>query len=116
MGVIPRWTMIGNCRALSPCGNTPASVAKFLGEDERRLYELIWMYTMFPGRGFNVKPQLISRIEDRNGNVLMAVGPQISEVISEVTAYTMCKMMGGAVRFGTATRMNSYGIKLPAFW
>jgi penicillin-binding protein 1A len=82
-----------------------------LGSCDLSLYEMIWMYTMFPGRGFNVKPQLISRIEDRNGNVLLAVGPQISEVISEVTAYTMCKMMGGAIRMGTATRMNSYGIK-----
>ncbi|TAD82594.1 MAG: penicillin-binding protein [Bacteroidetes bacterium] len=82
-----------------------------LGSCDISLYELMWMYTMFPGRGFNTRPQFISRIEDRNGNVLMAVGPEISEVISEVTAYTMCKMMGGAVKFGTATAMQKYGVK-----
>jgi penicillin-binding protein 1A len=82
-----------------------------LGSCDLSLYELIWMYTMFPGRGFNIKPQTVTRIEDRNGNVIVAVGPDISEVISEVTAYTMCKMMGGAIKFGTATRMNSYGIR-----
>ncbi len=81
-----------------------------LGSCDLSLYELMWMYTMFPGRGFNVRPQFISRIEDRNGNVLVNVAPQIKEVISEVTAYTMCKMMGGAIKFGTATRMNAYGI------
>ena len=31
MGVMPRATMMGNCRALSPCGNTPASVANTMG-------------------------------------------------------------------------------------
>ncbi|MCU0395790.1 MAG: transglycosylase domain-containing protein, partial [Chitinophagaceae bacterium] len=82
-----------------------------LGSCDLSLYELMWMYTMFPGRGFNTKPQFISRIEDRNGNILVNVAPQIKEVISEVTAYTMCKMMGGALRYGTATRMNAYGIQ-----
>jgi penicillin-binding protein 1A len=81
-----------------------------LGSCDLSLYELMWMYTMFPGRGFNTRPQFISRIEDRNGNIIVNVAPQIKEVISEVTAYTMCKMMGGAVKFGTATRMNAYGI------
>jgi penicillin-binding protein 1A len=82
-----------------------------LGSCDLSLYEMMWMYTMFPGRGFNTKPQFISRIEDRNGNVLVNVSPQIKEVISEVTAYTMCKMMNGAVKFGTATRMNAYGVR-----
>ena len=31
MGVMPRATMIGNWRALSPCGNTPESVANTMG-------------------------------------------------------------------------------------
>ncbi|MCA0381770.1 MAG: penicillin-binding protein [Bacteroidetes bacterium] len=82
-----------------------------LGSCDLSLYEMMWMYTMFPGRGFNTKPQFISRIEDRNGNVIVNVAPQIKEVISEVAAYNMCKMMGGAVKFGTATRMNAYGVK-----
>jgi penicillin-binding protein 1A len=67
---------------------------------------------MFPGRGFNVKPQIITRIEDRNGNVLATSAPQIKEVISEVSAYTMAKMMQGAIQFGTATRMKNYGLKV----
>ena len=31
IGVMPRATMMGNWRALSPCGNTPASVANTMG-------------------------------------------------------------------------------------
>jgi penicillin-binding protein 1A len=96
------------CQVQTPIDPYP-SIA--LGSCDLSLYEMMWMYTMFPGRGFNTKPQFISRIEDRNGNVLVRVDPVIKEVVSEVTAYTMCKMMNGAVKFGTATRMNSYGIK-----
>ncbi len=82
-----------------------------LGSCDLSLYEMMWMYTMFAGRGFNTKPQFITRIEDRNGNVLVQVQQQHKEVISEVTAYTMAKMMGGAIKFGTARDFNSYGIK-----
>lgn len=83
-----------------------------LGSCDLSLYEMIWMYSMFPGRGFNVKPQIITRIEDRNGNILISSTPQIKEVISEVTAYTVAKMMMGAVQFGTATRLKSYGLNV----
>jgi penicillin-binding protein 1A len=83
-----------------------------LGSCDLSLYEMMWMYTMFPGRGFNTKPQIITRIEDRNGNVIATSEPKIQEVISEITAYTMAKMMMGAVQFGTATRLKSYGLKV----
>lgn len=83
-----------------------------LGSCDLSLYEMIWMYSMFPGRGFNIKPQFISRIEDRNGNVIATATPEITEVISEITAYTMAKMMMGAINFGTATRMKNYGLKV----
>ncbi|MDA3614421.1 transglycosylase domain-containing protein [Polluticaenibacter yanchengensis] len=81
-----------------------------LGSCDLSLFEMMWMYSMFPGRGFNVKPQIITRIEDRNGNLLVNVLPQIEEVISENTAYTMAKMMTGAAKYGTATRMKNYKI------
>ena len=84
--------------------------ANGLGACDLSLYEMMWMYTMFPGRGFNMKPQIITRIEDRNGNVLVNIQPDLKEVVSEITAYTMCKMMTGAVQYGTAARLKSYNI------
>jgi penicillin-binding protein 1A len=100
---------LNRCQVQTPLRPFPSMA---LGSCDLSLYELMWMYTMFPGRGFNVKPQFITRIEDRNGNVLAASAPQIKEVISEVTAYTMAKMMMGAVQFGTATRLKSYGLNV----
>jgi len=73
-----------------------------LGACDLSLYEMLWGYTMFPAGGFSTKPIYITRIEDKNGNVLARFEPERKEVINEVTAYTMAKMMQGPVDYGTA--------------
>ena len=75
-----------------------------LGSCDLSLFEMMWSYSIFPGRGFSTKPYFISRIEDRNGNVIKRFDYSTNrkEVISEVTAYNMAKMMEGPVTKGTA--------------
>jgi penicillin-binding protein 1A len=82
-----------------------------LGACEISLFEMMQAYSMFPGRGFNVKPMFITRIEDKNGNVLEQFMPQRKEIISEVAAYSVIKMMQGVTQFGTGRRIWSYGVK-----
>lgn len=82
-----------------------------LGSADLSLVEMVQAYSMFPGRGFNVKPYFISRIEDRNGNVLASFRAQTKEVISETEAYIMTKMLQGVVDFGTGRALRgAYGI------
>ena len=82
-----------------------------IGSCEISLYEMMQAYSMFPGRGFNTKPLFITRIEDRNGNTLENFAPQRKEVISDVTAYSLIKMMQGVVDFGTARNLKmSYDV------
>jgi penicillin-binding protein 1A len=81
-----------------------------LGAQEISLYEMMQAYSMFPGRGFNVKPMYIIRIEDKNGNVIQTNLPQRKEVISDATAYSVISMMEGVMQFGTGRRMWSYGV------
>lgn len=78
-----------------------------LGVPELSLYELIGAYTIFPNKGVYTQPILVSRIEDKNGNLLTTVQPQKAEVISEHTAYLMLQMLKGVVRSGTASRLVS---------
>jgi penicillin-binding protein 1A len=67
---------------------------------------------MFPNRGFSTDPIIISRIEDKNGNVLESFQPESKQVISEPDAYTMYKMMQGVVDFGTGHAMRDrFGIR-----
>jgi penicillin-binding protein 1A len=77
-----------------------------LGAVEISLYEMLWGYTMFPSGGFSTKPYYISRIEDKNGNVLARFDTERKEVISQNTAYTMCRMMQGTVDIGTAAGLR----------
>lgn len=81
-----------------------------LGSCEISLYEMMQAYSMLPGRGFNVKPLFITRIEDRNGNVLESFTPQRREVISDVTAYSVIRMMQGVMTSGTGRSIWGYGV------
>jgi penicillin-binding protein 1A len=71
---------------------------------------MMWAYSIFGGRGFSTKPYFISRIEDRNGNVIVrfdnGVNRASKEVIDEVTAYTMVQVMQGTVDRGTAAGLR----------
>ncbi|TCJ17594.1 penicillin-binding protein [Flaviaesturariibacter flavus] len=88
--------------------NIPTKVEPFpsiaLGSCDLSLFEMMWGYTIFPGRGYSTRPKLITRIEDRNGNVIKRVDMSADrkEAISEVTAYNMTRLMEGPVTKGTA--------------
>lgn len=83
-----------------------------LGVSDVSLYEMLWSYTMFPTNGMNTRPLYITKIEDRNGNIIKSFVPQQKELIPASTAYTMVKMMQGVVNHGTAQRLrNRYGIQ-----
>jgi penicillin-binding protein 1A len=80
-----------------------------LGTCDLSMYEMLWAYTMFAGGGFSTKPVSISRIEDRNGNVIKRFDytQNRKEVLSEATAYTMARMMQGTVDKGTARGLRT---------
>lgn len=78
-----------------------------LGAVELSLYEMMQGYSMFPGHGFNARPLMVARIEDKNGNVIENFLPaQRKEVINEVTAYSLALMMEGVVKNGTGQRLG----------
>ncbi|MEN9685681.1 MAG: hypothetical protein RLZZ28_1467 [Bacteroidota bacterium] len=88
----------------------PAYPSIGIGACELSLYEMMQGYSMFPGRGFNAKPMYITRIEDRNGNVLATFTPHRKEIISDVTAYSVIKMMQGVMTNGTGAGIWAYDI------
>jgi len=91
------------------CGiksNIPIVPSIALGSADIQLFEMLRAYTMFPNRGFNTEPVFISRIEDKNGNVLQTFESESKQVISEVDAYTMYKMMQGVIDYGTGHSMR----------
>jgi penicillin-binding protein 1A len=82
-----------------------------LGSADISLFEMIQAYSIFPGRGFNVKPFFVTRIEDKNGNVLANFRTETKEVVNETEAFIMTKMLQGVVDYGTGRALRgAYGI------
>ena len=59
------------------------------------LYEILGAYSTFVNQGNHTQPFFISRIEDKNGNVLQQFVPEIKEALNEETAYLMLHMLRG---------------------
>ncbi len=98
--------------------DTPAYPSIALGTAEVSLLELTSAYTTFANAGVHIDPIAITRIEDKEGNVLIEYYPEYSqEVISPETAYIMVDMMRGVIRggdgyHGTGVRLrNVYGVR-----
>jgi penicillin-binding protein 1A len=68
-----------------------------LGVSDVSLYELAGAYATFVNSGIYTEPYYISRIEDKNGNVIENFVPKTREAISEQTAYKMIYMLQGGV-------------------
>lgn len=73
-----------------------------LGAFEVRLIELVSAYTVFPNRGIRIEPYFITRIEDKEGNILEEAKMESEEVISPQMAYMMTYLLEGVVDRGTA--------------
>ena len=56
--------------------------------------------------GVYTEPSFVTRIEDRNGNLLATFNPKESEAISEQTAYLMINLLQGVVQDGTGRRVR----------
>ncbi|WP_216859095.1 penicillin-binding protein 1A [Hymenobacter citatus] len=61
------------------------------------VYEMVNAYSTFVNQGFRSEPRLITRIEDRNGNVIAQFDPRQKRVISAETAWLMTYMLRGGM-------------------
>lgn len=78
----------------------------FLGTSDITLYELVGSYATFDNKGVYTEPIFVTRIEDKDGNVLFKFIPRIEEAISEENAYLMLNLLEGVVKEGTAGRLR----------
>ena len=88
----------------------PPYTSLALGAAEIPMLQMLQAYTMFPNKGFNTELAFITRIEDKNGNLLEEFITEKKQVINEQDAYTMVKLMEGVVEIGTGRSLNGYDI------
>jgi penicillin-binding protein 1A len=78
----------------------------FLGTSDIKLEEMVGAYGTFANKGVYTRPMYVTRIEDKNGNVISKFTPKIEEVMSEETSYLMLYLLQRVVTNGTAMRMR----------
>ncbi|MBN1414147.1 MAG: transglycosylase domain-containing protein [Bacteroidales bacterium] len=76
------------------------------GTSDVSVAEMVSSYATFANKGEHTKPVYVTRIEDKNGNVLSEFRPERMESINEKTAYLMLDLMQGVADFGTAVRLR----------
>jgi penicillin-binding protein 1A len=74
-----------------------------LGVSDVSLYELVGAYGSFVNEGIYTEPRYITRIEDKNGNVLFSAIPKSRQAMSEETAYKIIYMLRGGVEIEGGT-------------
>lgn len=77
-----------------------------VGSAEVKLSEMIGAYGSYPNKGVWVEPIFVTRIEDKNGNIISIIKPKKREAIDENTAFRMVELMRGVVDYGTSTRIR----------
>jgi penicillin-binding protein 1A len=80
-----------------------------LGSSGISLLELTKAYSVFANEGFLVGPVFVTKIVDRDGNVIEETVPDRKKAIEKATAYLMTNLLEGVVQNGTGWRVKALG-------
>ena len=95
-------TGVEYCRKFGITSTIYPYLSLSLGTFEVNMVELVSAFTTFPNAGVRVQPYFITRIEDKEGNILEECKIESEEVISPQIAYIMTTLLKGVVQRGTA--------------
>jgi len=79
------------------------------GSSDVSLYEMCGAYGTFVNSGKWTEPVYLTRIEDKNGNLLLNFVPKSRDIISEETAYLMVHLLKGGADIKGGT--SYYGLR-----
>ena len=96
-------------RKLGIASNLSRDLSIALGSSGVSLLELVNAYSVFNNSGYLVEPVFITKIIDRDGNVLEESVPTKEKAIEKTTAYIMTNLLEGVVQNGTGWRAKALG-------
>lgn len=79
----------------------------FLGTSDITLEEMVGAYGTYANKGVYTKPMYVTRIEDKNGNVISRFNTRVEEVITEEQAYLMLDLLQGVVNQGSGIGLRA---------
>lgn len=87
----------------------PVQPSIALGAVEITVEDMVAAYSTFAHQGVYIKPQFISRIEDKNGVVLYEPVPETHDVLNKDIAYAVIKLLEGVTEEGSGVRLRTQG-------
>jgi penicillin-binding protein 1A len=96
-------------RKLGLAGELPPFLPIALGAGEATLLEMVGAYATFANQGLRMKPFLIERITDREGNAVEQATPRATDALRADTAFILTALLRGVVERGTAARARRLG-------
>ena len=85
-----------------------------LGTMDISVYEMVSAFNTYANKGVWTEPVILTKIEDKNGNVLESFAPKSREALNETTNYIMVDMLKDVVNEGTSVRLRyKYGFTNP---
>ena len=102
-------SVIKICRKMGMTSDIVPVPSICLGSADLSLYEMVGAMSTFANKGVYTEPVFITRIEDKNGNIIWRdeFVPKRTDAISEETAYLMITLMKGVVESGTGGRIRA---------
>ena len=96
-------------RRLGLAGPLPPYLSLPLGSAEASLIEMVSAYSTFPNQGIRMTPYLVTKVTDRDGNLLEETRPKAAGAIRADTAYIVTHLLQGVVQRGTGVRASALG-------
>jgi penicillin-binding protein 1A len=86
---------------------TQPSIA--LGAVEITVQDMVAAYSTFANQGVYMKPQFITKIEDKSGVVIYEPIPESHDVLNKDIAYAVVKLLEGVTEGGSGDRLRTTG-------
>jgi len=99
--------VIDYARKLGITSNMNRDLSIALGSSGVSLLELVNAYSVFNNKGYFVEPFFVTKVVDRDGNVLEEFIPGKEKVIEKNTAFIMTNLLEGVVQSGTGWRAKA---------
>jgi penicillin-binding protein 1A len=87
----------------------PAQPSIALGAVDITVEDMVAAYGTFANQGVYVKPQFISRIEDKSGVVIYEPIPESHDVLNKDIAFAVIKLLEGVTESGSGARLRTQG-------
>jgi len=87
----------------------PAQPSIALGAVDITVQDMVAAYGTFANQGVYVKPQFISRIEDKSGVVIFEPIPESHDVLNKDIAFAVIKLLEGVTETGSGVRLRTQG-------